>query len=159
MGPKIDLTYQRVAVQNASAISLNILLYDRLVVDIRSAITAMQNGDVEKRSAAINHGYLILGQLRCNLNMEEGGETAKSLETFYNYIHGKLLEAQVKKSPQMLLDQIELILQVRSAWYQVELQSAGAATPATVGDAMPTMPASRHSSYSFEDRPVSSWSA
>ena len=161
MDPKIDLTYQRVAVQNASAIGLTILLYDRLVVDIQSAIIAMQNGDIEKRCAMINHAYLILGQLRCNLNMEEGGETAKSLEIFYHYLHGKLLEAQVKKSPQMLQDQIELILQVRSAWYQVESQGAGKTTPETMvsSDAMPPLPASRHSSYSFEDRPVSSWSA
>jgi flagellar protein FliS len=160
MGPKIDLTYQRVAVQNASAIGLTILLYDRLVADIQSAIAAMRESNIVKRCTAINHGFLILQQLECNLNMEEGGETAKSLETFYHYIHGKLLEAQGKNSTQMLQEQIEHILQVRSAWYQIESQGTTAANPESIASsAAHPAPASQRSSYGIEDQVVSSWSA
>jgi flagellar protein FliS len=161
MGPKIDLTYQRVAVQNASAIGLTILLYDRLVVDIQSAIAAMQKSDIAKRCEVINHAYLILGQLESNLNMEEGGETATSLAAFYFHVRAKLLEAQGKNSPKMLQEQIELILEVRSAWYQVESQ--GAATAAQEAIASPQAdqpsPALRRSCYDLDERQVSSWSA
>jgi flagellar protein FliS len=161
MSSKIDLTYQRVSVHNASSIGITILLYDRLVADIQLAIASMQNGDIEKRCAAVNHGFLILQQLECHLNLEEGGETAKNLESFYHHIHGKLLEAQVKKSPQTLQEQIDLILQVRSAWYQVEEQRTATATPQPVAglEAVRSSPVARRSSYNLDERPVSSWSA
>jgi flagellar protein FliS len=161
MAPKIDLTYQRVAVQNASAIGITMLLYDRLVVDIQSAISAMQKGNIESRCAAINHGFLILQQLHANLNMDEGGETAQSLETFYQYIHSKLLEAQFKNSPELLKDQVTLILQVRAAWYEVESRESAMTVPNYANEPETVHPsiAAQRSSYNFEERPVSKWSA
>jgi flagellar biosynthetic protein FliS len=160
MSQQINLAYQRVAVQDASAIGITILLYDRLVSDIQAAINWMQKGDIEKRCAAVNHGFLILQQLQCNLNMEEGGETAKSLEVFYLHLHCKLLEAQGKNSAQMLQEQIELILQVRSAWYQVESQGVSTLDQQLVTDAEPVQPSlTRRRSYNIEEHAVSNWSA
>jgi flagellar protein FliS len=160
MSQQINLAYQRVAVQDATAIGITILLYDRLVADIQTAIAEMQKGNIEKRCAAVNHGFLILQQLQCNLNMEEGGETAKSLEVFYLHIHCKLLEAQGKNSPQMLQEQIELILQVRSAWYQVESQGISTLAQQLVAEDQPIQPSfARRRSYDLEERAASNWSA
>ena len=51
MSARLDLAYQRISSENASPRALTILLYDRLVVDIQSAIAAMQK--VILKSAAI----------------------------------------------------------------------------------------------------------
>jgi flagellar protein FliS len=135
-------------------------MYDRLVADIQAAIACMQKMDIEGRCKNINHAFLLLQQLQCGLNMDEGGETAKSLEAFYLYIHSTLLEAQGRNSIQLLQALIERILQVRSAWYQVESERTGS-NAQFVGSPNEIQSSSvvRRSVYNTEERPVTSWSA
>jgi flagellar protein FliS len=160
MSARFDLTYQRVAVENASPRNLTILLYDRLVADIQSAIAAMIKGDIEKRCNVINHGFLILQQLQCGLNMEDGGETAESLDVFYRHIHSTLILAQTRNSADMLQEVIERILQVRSAWYEVESRETANAQGSVAGfDENQGSPVMRRSIYDTDELPVSSWSA
>lgn len=159
MSARFDLTYQRVAVENASPRSLTILLYDRLVADIQSAIAAMKKGDIEKRCNIINHAFLILQQLQSGLNMEDGGETAQSLEMFYRYVHSTLILAQAKNSTDALQEVIERILQVRSAWYEVESRDIDAQRSVVRLEENQVLPEKRRSMYNTDELPVSSWSA
>jgi flagellar secretion chaperone FliS len=156
----MERKYMVSAVLGASPIGLTILLYDRLVTDIRLAIVAMQSRDIEKRCAHINHAFLILGQLENGLNMESGGETAASLARFYACTRAKLIEGQVKLSSEILEKQIELILQVRSAWQQVENGSSAQAQ----NRAVPTERAQASPALMFQSVPddgshASSWTA
>lgn len=118
-----ELAYLRSAVQSASGVGLVIILYDLLIADLERAIAAMAQGEIEKRSAEIKHAFLVLQQLEGSLQMEEGGEAAKNLANFYSALRCKILEAQIKVSPEMLRRQIELILSVRAAWQQVDPSS------------------------------------
>lgn len=125
-----ERNYLESAVQSASPIGMTLLLYDRLMADIRNAIAALQQKDIEKRCGYINHAFMILGHLESELNMDAGGETASNLRQFYGCVRARLLEAQAKLSVDMLQEQIALILQVRQAWQQVE---AGSTAPGSEG--------------------------
>ena len=114
------LTYRKAAVESASPIGLVILLYDTLVGDIQRAIEAMKAGDIEKRTGQIVHAFQVLQQLECDLNMSDGGQTAKDLSRLYRHIRAKLLEAQLKQSVEILTAQIDLVLQVRQAWQRAD---------------------------------------
>lgn len=131
MSPKAaENTYLQSSVQSASPVRLTIMLYDRLVTDIRNASAAVQEDNIEKCCEHLNHAALVLGHLEGNLDHENGGDTAKSLAAFYSVLRAKLLEAQVKKSPEIFEEQIGLIVQVRQTWQKVEDDSRPAATPA-----------------------------
>jgi flagellar secretion chaperone FliS len=151
-GKEIELESWRIAAQNAAPIGLVIILYDLLASDLRSAIEAIRNGDVEKRCRDINHAFLVLGQLQGYLDMGNSGEPARSLSLFYSHLRGKILEAQIKISAEMLQHQIELIVDVRRAWEQVESRERSSNQPASWAGALVDPSA-------CEDVAVSSWSA
>jgi flagellar protein FliS len=128
-----EKAYLTAAVENASAAGLVIILIDLLVADLNNAITAMEAQDIEKRTEELKHGFLVLQQLQGSVDMENGGDPAKHFSSFYSSIQCKMLEAQIKKSPEILRRQIELLLDVRQAWQQV---STPAATPGSAGSAV-----------------------
>ena len=131
-----EKTYLRAAVQNATAVGLVLILFDVLIGDLERAIVAMEERNVEKRSAELKHAFLVLQHLEGSLDMEQGGAAAKNFSRFYSAIRAKLLEGHIKIQPEILRRQIELLLSVRQAWQTVETansQPAAAHRPASVG--------------------------
>lgn len=135
--PNAALAYGETASLGASPVGVVVLLYDRLAQDIHAAIAAMKSNDLEARSSRINHALLILQQLQGNLDFAAGGAAARQLDTFYSHIRGKLLEAQIRQSPELMLAQAQAIAQVRDSWATVERNAAqaSAAVPSTTPDA------------------------
>jgi len=112
--------YLSAAAEGATPIGLVVLLYDRLVSDLARATAAMEQGDVERRVAEINHALLILGQLEGSLDSTQAPEAARTQALFYQVARSRILEAHVKSSRQMLQEQIALFSDVRAAWEQVD---------------------------------------
>jgi flagellar protein FliS len=132
-----ELTYLRAAAQNATPAGLVIILYDLLVHDLEQAIAAFADRDVEKRTAEIKHSFLVLQQLEGSLDKENGAEAAKHLASFYAALRSKILEAHIKASPEILRQQINLVLDVRQAWQQVDKPNLGAGDVSAVNTRTP----------------------
>ena len=120
-----ELTYLRAAAQHATSVGLVIILYDLLLHDLELAITAFKDRDIEGRTREIKHSFLVLQQLEGSLDKEGGDEAAKHLASFYSFLRSKILEAHIKASPEILREQIELVLDVRKAWHQVDKPNLG----------------------------------
>ncbi len=114
--------YQQSAVSGVSSIGLVVLLFNSAIEDMRRALGAMQQTDIETQVAAIRHALLILQQLQGNLDFEQGGEAARQFEQFYNAVRAKLLEAQIRHSPELLNRQIAFMAEVRDCWRDAEHQ-------------------------------------
>lgn len=123
-----ELSYQRAAIEGASPIGLMIVLFDTLAGDLRRAVTALKQNDIETRCRELNHGILVLGQLENWLDLENGGESAATLARFYTYLRAKMMEAAITKSAKLLEVQIEMLLHVRSSWQKLDT------TPTPVGE-------------------------
>jgi len=115
-----ELTYMRAAAQNATPAGLVIILYDLLVHDLEQAIAAFAERNIERRTAEIKHAFLVLQQLEGSLDTQKGAEAAKTLSRFYSTLRRNVMEAHLKASPEILREQIDLVLDVRRAWQQVE---------------------------------------
>src|SRR5664279_481538 len=118
--------YQDSSVRGAAPIELVVLLYDSAIDDIRRAMEAMKQGDIETRSAQVAHALIVLQQLQGTLDFEHGGAAARQFEQFYNLIRAKLLEAQIRGSSDTMQKQLRFMSEVRDCWIQAErlLQSA-----------------------------------
>jgi flagellar protein FliS len=127
--PSASLAYRQASTQQASSVGLVIMLYDRLVVDLRDAIDAMGKGDIEERSRSLKHGFQVLQQLDGLLDMQKGGAAAQNLRRFYGLLRARMLEAQFKLSAVILERQIPLIVEVRDAWQQVDAPAHAPAFP------------------------------
>lgn len=129
--------YQESAVRGATPIELVILLYDSAIEDMRRALTAMQNSEIENRSAQIAHALIVLQQLQGTLDFERGGSAARQFEQFYNLVRAKLLEAQIRGSSELMRQQIRCMSEVRESWAQARrmlqpVSGPSAATATTV---------------------------
>jgi len=132
-----ELSYRKAAIQNATSVGLVIIMYDMLAADLRRAIEAMKAGDVEKRSSELKHAFLVLLQLEGSLDMDKGGPAARNLSQFYSVSRAKILEAHFKVSTEMLQRQIDLIVDVRSAWAQVNVPTPEAVTAQEATESTP----------------------
>ncbi|MGB2606634.1 MAG: flagellar export chaperone FliS [Candidatus Sulfotelmatobacter sp.] len=133
--------YREAAVRGASPVRLVICLYEQAIEDLRCAVIALERGDIEARTRAINHALMVISQLQGSLDKQRGGEVARNLERFYNQVRSGLVEAQEKQSTRVLEQQISQLVTVYEAWLEVERATAGPiplpADPAPVSAEMP----------------------
>jgi flagellar protein FliS len=116
-----EQSYTLSAIQGASPIGLMVVLFDTLAGDLRRAAAALNKGDIETRCKELNHATQVIGQLDSWVDLERGGDSARNLTGFYAYLRAKMMEAAVSKSAKPLEAPIEKILQVRTAWHQLDI--------------------------------------
>jgi flagellar protein FliS len=115
-----SLEYRRAATQQASVVGLVIALHDTLMGNLRRAAEAIDKGDIQGRCDQLVHGFKVIQQLEFMVDMENGGETAIKIRRFYAHVRKQMLAAQFKLSSAMLRKQIEIVLEVREAWQQLD---------------------------------------
>lgn len=123
--------YQDSAIRGATPIELVVILYDSAIDNMRRALAAMQENNIETRTAEVQHALLVLQQLQGTLDFERGGSAARQFEQFYNLVRAKLLEGQMRSSPELILRQMRLMSEVRDCWMQAKrlLQPQQASSP------------------------------
>jgi flagellar protein FliS len=121
-----EMAYRKTAVEGASGFGLLIALYDTVAGDLRRAAQAQRSNDIQKRCHEINHALLVIGYLEDWIDREGGGELAQKLVAFYSNLRSGLIEAQTKKSAEMLERQMDIILDIRGTWQELELRAADA---------------------------------
>lgn len=151
-----EQTYRKTAVEGASGFGLLIALYDTLAGNLRRAAEAERANDLEKRGAEVKHALLVIGYLEDWIDRESGGELAQKLIVFYSTMRKKMLDAQVRRAPEVFEEQMNLVLSIRGTWQDLELR----ASSALEGPPQPgpqRYPGSIEPSH--DERTISSWSA
>jgi flagellar protein FliS len=151
-----ELAYRKTALGGASGFGLLIALYDTLAGDLRRAANAERAGDIEKRCKEVNHALLVMAHLEDAINRGSGGELAQHLRAFYSSLRRKMIEAQARRSPEILEGEMARVLEIRAAWQKVEMRSA-TSTPHVPGWVQ--APCYPGSSLPVGERNLSSWSA
>lgn len=119
-----DYAYRASGALSNDPLVLVVTLYDMLLKDVHEALTALRDGEIERRANAMRHSFLVLQQLQTHLDMDRGGIVAANLNRFYDYIRAKLLEAQIKADPKIFEQQRIFIVSIRDAWEQLRNQQA-----------------------------------
>jgi flagellar protein FliS len=132
--------YRENDVRGATAVRLVILLYEQLVQDLRQALQAIEQNDIEGRTKRINHAILVIGHLQSPLDFANGGKVAQDLDHFYNVLRQNLVQVQFHPSRAGISQQITDLLAVREAWTEVERaeQSLVATTVPTTPGTVPS---------------------
>lgn len=120
------MNYASEAAAGLSPLALVVRLYDAVIADLGRAITAVRDGDIEKRSNQLNHALLIISYLQNALDMENGGKPAALLAKFYNLSRQRILEAQIRQSEKVLEEIINDFISIRDAWTEVEKRQSSA---------------------------------
>lgn len=131
--------YREATVTGASPIALVIRLYEQMIQDLLQAIKALEEKNIELRTAKINHAILVIAHLDSRLNFAEGGKVAEQLRTFYGALRANLFQAQVKQSKEILTRQITDLLALREAWITVERSTSAPAGAEPYTDKPPAL--------------------
>ncbi|MGO9339076.1 MAG: flagellar export chaperone FliS [Terracidiphilus sp.] len=151
-----EMAYRKMAIGGASGFGLLVALYDTLAGDLRRAAEAERSNDLENRTKEVNHALLVVAYLEEYVQRGSGGKLADYLISFYKSLRGKMIEAQVKRSAEILEEQMAQVLKIREIWQRFELggssskQEARAWAPPA---SYPNAPSARY------EHSASGWSA
>lgn len=114
------ITHHRQAAEGGTPIGLIVLLYQAAVVALRRGIAAMDAGDVEARTTALNRVLALISELQASLDFEQGGEVARQFARFYHLSERLILQASCQKEAEPLRQLLEQFVRVRDAWQQMD---------------------------------------
>ena len=120
--------YLEIKVRTATPGQLVGMLYAGACRFAKLARESLDAGDLEKTNHYILRAEAIVEELNYTLDMEKGGEIAKNMRSLYNYILERLLEANVKKSKEILNEVIDMLESMRETWNQM-LEQANPSRP------------------------------
>ena len=107
----------------ASPATLLVQLYDRLILDLEGAESAISAGDVPGSHALLTHAQDIVIELHVTLDVDawSGG---RALADLYSYVTQQLIEANLTKDAARVVAARDLLTPLRDAWRQAALESA-----------------------------------
>lgn len=112
--------YQSVNTQaqavDASPHRLIQMLMEGGLTRIAQARGAMERQQTAMKGELIGKAIGIIGGLRAGLNLEAGGEVAANLDSLYEYMANRLLEANVQNDMAPLDEVAGLLRNVKSGW-------------------------------------------
>ena len=116
-------TYKSNSVNFASKDQLLLMLVDGAAKFAKIGKQAILDKDVKKAHDNIVKTQNIFYELMATLDVEMGGEWAKSLMKVYDFIIRRLMDANIKKSQEIMNEVIPLIEDVRDTWNEAYKKS------------------------------------
>ena len=124
--------YQRVQTETASPGQLVVLLYQGCIRFTQRGRTALEAGDTEAARASLLRAQDIVAELMSSLNLE-AGELAVNLMRLYEYVHGRLVQANIRRDAMAAAEAENLVRSLLPAWEEAIRQQANAKVPAGAG--------------------------
>ncbi len=131
-------TYRANAITTASPGQLVLMMYDGVLKALAIAQEAFKQPETDlRRIETINQQLLkaqaIIAELQGTLNMAAGGDFAKTMYRLYDYHNRRLLEANIRKRVEPVIEVERLIQELRDAWAQMLTQQGSAASDSIRG--------------------------
>lgn len=117
--------YQNSKILTASPAELTLMLYDGAIKFGNIAITAMQEKDIQKAHINIIKVQRIITEFRSSL--DRNYPVAQDFDNIYVYLLQRLLQANVKKDPEIMEEVIGHLRTLRETWVEVMKKSKGGA--------------------------------
>lgn len=108
--------YQRTSFDTLTPGRLLVMLYDGAIKNLRNAREAIENQDIPGAHGNIINAQKIVIELMTTLNMDY--KISESLLALYEFMHHQLVEANVKKDPDALLEVQQMLMDLRETWEQ-----------------------------------------
>lgn len=113
--------YKQTAVETASPERLVIMLYDGAIRFLRQAKDAVEGNRIEEANSFIGRTQDIINEFIVTLDLSVGG-IARNLFSLYDYWNRRLIEANLKKDPQILLEVLGQVEEMRETWAQAAIK-------------------------------------
>lgn len=109
--------YQNNTINTASPADLTLMLYEGAVKFCNMALDGLKQNDREKANNNIIKAEKIIVEFRATLDFKY--PVAKDFDVVYDYIYRRLVEANIKKDPEILSEALRYIREMRDTWKEV----------------------------------------
>lgn len=122
-------SYRKVSTQTAPPGQLILMLYDGALRFLRQGLAGFEQEDPLEFNRTINNNVLraqsILQELNNSLDLEQGGELARTLRQLYYYLDDRLSESNLRKTPEGIEEAVKRLTVLRDAWHQMLASQGG----------------------------------
>ena len=98
---------------------LIVMMMDGALERIATARGMMQHGGGADKAQLLHRAVAIVDELRNSLNLKAGGEIAANLDSLYEYMCQRIMQANASNKPEWLDEVSRLLGEVRSAWLAI----------------------------------------
>lgn len=121
--------YRSNAINTATKEELTLMLYDGAVKFCNQALASMENKDHVKTNDAIRKVQNIVREFQITLDKKH--DIANQLDQLYEYIHHRLVEANLKKDMEILTEARDHLRSMRDTWKDAMKLAKQQQSPAT----------------------------
>ena len=114
--------YRQTEVLTTSGVQLVVLLYDSAIQAIELASDGIARRHQPDKARFLGRAVGIVGELSSVLDVERGGEIAKSLYRLYDYMLSELTQANLRNDARRLDGPLRSLKEMRGAWHTVAQQ-------------------------------------
>jgi flagellar protein FliS len=123
-------SYRKTNVVTSDPVRLVIICYEGAIDNLKLAKAKIKEKDYEKKAKAIIKAQDIIAELKCSLDFEKGGQVANNLESLYNYMLRRILQADLNKDVGPIDEVIGMFSELLSAWQEVASRGDSEIQPA-----------------------------
>jgi len=116
--------YQTSNITTATPEKLMIMLFDGAIQFLQKAKAAIEEKNLQDRSANIESARKIVRELMRTIDLENGNDVSKSLFRLYNKMAMKLIKANVSRNSALIDEVLEDMINIRWGFQKaIEIQS------------------------------------
>ncbi len=109
--------YLRSKIMTASKAELTLMLYDGAIKFCNMAKMCIEKKDIPGAHTNIKKAEAIIEEFLATLNHKY--PVAQDFENVYNYVYNRLVQANLKKDPEILDEVLEHLRTMRDTWKEV----------------------------------------
>ncbi len=129
--------YKQADISSMPREKLVVLLYERLIADLRDSMDDIGKGDRLSMTRNLNHATRIISELRVALDHDIGGEISRNLDALYNYAFTECLEQLVDQDPAHARHAIDILTPLLESWRKIPVGTADRAARDLAGGTDP----------------------
>jgi flagellar protein FliS len=108
--------YKNTGIQTADQRTLILMLYDGLLRFLQKSIVKMEAREIEAAHNYLVRSREIVAELLATLRPEKAGDIGLNLKRLYVYAFNRIVEANLRKDPEIVREVIKLVSTLREGW-------------------------------------------
>lgn len=109
-------SYKRNQIETATPEEILIMLYEGAIRFLVLTKKAKEENDLEKFHVNIIRAQHIIREFMHSLDLEIGGEMAANLYNLYEYLHYRLVQANLKKEVEVVDEVLDHLRKLKTTW-------------------------------------------
>jgi flagellar protein FliS len=125
MNPNARNAYMNASVNTANPQRLLVMLFDRLVLDVKRGIEAQKVSQYDEASKQLLHAQEIVSELSSSLNVDAWDGAAR-LASLYDWLFSELIKANISRDVTVTEACLRVVEPLAETWREAALAVGGA---------------------------------